>query len=224
MHESNRTRPWHRNLQWLAAAWLALQISAVSAASVNAWVVDQEGEPVDDAVLYLHLLDGQAPPVAPATAEVDQVDKTFIPHVQVVTPGSAVSFPNSDDIRHHVYSFSEAKSFELPLYIGTPASPVIFDQVGVVDLGCNIHDFMRAYILVLASPYYARSSAGQVRLDDLPTGTHQLRIWHPRLVDEQEFMQTVVLTGQDAVNLDVTLELRGELTTRRAPKRRARRY
>lgn len=79
--------------------------------------------------------------------------------------GTRVTFPNRDNIRHHVYSFSSAKKFELPLYIGTPAAPVVFDKPGVVALGCNIHDWMLAYIYVLTTPHFAKTAAdGKARL------------------------------------------------------------
>jgi len=93
-----------------------------------------------------------------------------------------VDFPNHDSIRHHVYSFSPAKRFELPLYIGQPAAPVQFDTPGVVVLGCNIHDWMIAYVYVADSPYYTRSGEdGMASLGPLPAGRYQVRVWHPRL-------------------------------------------
>ncbi len=79
---------------------------------------------------------------------------------------SYVQFPNKDNIRHHVYSFSAARKFELPLYSGTPAQPVLFDKVGVVKLGCNIHDWMIGYIYVTETPYFGKSNAeGRVDMD-----------------------------------------------------------
>lgn len=194
------------------------------AGELTATVVDQNGEPVDDAVIYLQAVDGRPFSAGPVESAVDQVDKAFVPHVQVVTMGSAVAFPNSDDIRHHVYSFSEAKAFELPLYIGTPANPVVFDRPGVVDLGCNIHDFMRGYVLVLETPHHATSDAGRARLPGLPAGRLEIHIWHPRLADEEPLIRNLELGAQETQELELTLELRGDLGARRAPSRRPRRY
>lgn len=222
-HHRSRKRTG-RIVQTLSSLGLVLIMLPVRAGEVTATLVDQNGDPVNDAVMYLQSVNGVTPDYESGTAVVDQVDKAFTPFVQVVTVNSAVDFPNSDDIRHHVYSFSEAKTFELPLYIGTPANPVLFDQTGVVDLGCNIHDFMRGYVLVLETPYFAKSESGRVRLADLPAGQLALRIWHPQLAEDGPISESVELASDDAHHLSLTLELRGELNSRRAPKRRGRRY
>jgi plastocyanin len=137
-------------------------------ATLVATVVDARGGPVADAVIVAAPAAG-ARVAARARDEVDQVDKEFTPRVTVVAVGTAVTFPNNDNVRHHVYSFSPAKRFELPLYAGVPAQPVVFDKPGVVVLGCNIHDWMVGYVYVSESPYFAKTDAsGRVRLDNLP--------------------------------------------------------
>ncbi len=93
------------------------------------------------------------------SATLDQVDKTFVPGLLPIVVGTKVRFPNHDQIQHHVYSFSRTKTFELPLYKGEDAAPVLFDKVGVVKVGCNIHDWMSAIILVLPTPWFARTGA-----------------------------------------------------------------
>ena len=105
-----------------------------------------------------------------------------MPAVSVVPVGSAVDFPNRDTVRHHVYSFSPAKPFELKLYTGKPANPVVFDRAGIAVLGCNIHDHMAAWVVVVETPYFAQSSAaGRATLDDVPAGSYRLRVWHTNL-------------------------------------------
>jgi plastocyanin len=154
---------------------------------VEAMVTDDKGKPIEDAVVSLMSLG--TPPAAPlATAAImDQHDKEFVPYVLPVYLGTRVTFPNRDNIRHHVYSFSSAKKFELPLYIGTPAAPVVFDKPGVIALGCNIHDWMLAYIYVLTTPHFAKTAAdGKARLDGLAPGTYEARVWHPRLRGDTE--------------------------------------
>jgi hypothetical protein len=102
--------------------------------------------------------------------------------VTVVTAGTSVAFPNRDTVRHHVYSFSPIKTFELKLYAGTPANPVVFDKPGIAVLGCNIHDQMAAWIVVVETPYYGRSAqAGVVIMNNVPSGSYHLRVWHPGL-------------------------------------------
>ncbi len=112
-----------------------------------------------------------------------QQGKQFLPGVLVVPVGTSVHFPNRDSVRHHVYSFSPAKKFELKLYTGTPANPVVFERAGVVTLGCNIHDRMVGWVLVVDTPYYTRTPAatGKAQLDNVPPGTCTLRTWHARL-------------------------------------------
>ena len=114
-----------------------------------------------------------------AAAEVAQAERRFVPAVSVVTVGTAVTFPNRDTVRHHVYSFSPAKRFEIKLYVGTPAAPVMFDQPGIAVLGCNIHDQMTAWIVVVATPYFGRSDdSGRWAAASVPPGRYTLRAWH----------------------------------------------
>jgi plastocyanin len=138
------------------------------------------GAPVANAVVELTPQQGVVK-ATPRDAVMDQVNTEFVPRVLVVTAGSRVSFPNSDTTRHQVYSFSPAKRFELPLYSGTPPEPVVFDTAGVVTLGCNIHDAMVGYIVVVASPYHGLSGADGVVALDVPEGDYTARVWHERL-------------------------------------------
>lgn len=144
-------------------------------------VRDDKGRPVKDAVVYASAKGG-VPSVGGGKAVIDQVDKEFVPRVTAVRAGTAVHFPNHDRIRHHVYSFSRARTFEIPLYKGTPAKPVLFDKPGVVVLGCNIHDWMSAYVLVLETPFFSVTGAdGKARIDGLPPGEYDVEAWHPQM-------------------------------------------
>ena len=177
---------------------------------VEAIVKDQDGKPVVDAVVSLTSAGGAAPAARPLFAVMDQVNKEFVPLVLPVMVGTAVSFPNRDNIRHHVYSFSSAKRFELPLYIGTPAAPIVFDTPGVVVLGCNIHDWMVGYVYVSATPYFAKTGAdGRVRLGDVPPGAYEARVWHPRLRGEAEKSgKAVTIADGDPGRLDFVVALK----------------
>ncbi|WP_339524914.1 methylamine utilization protein [Pseudomonas sp. EA_35y_Pfl2_R111] len=158
---------------------LLLFNTPLHAASLQAEVVDSQGQPLANAVLSLR--SEVAPLVAPAAAVMDQRSQQFAPNVLAVRSGTSVSFPNSDNIRHHVYSFSLAKRFELRLYQGTPSEPVIFDKPGVVVLGCNIHDWMVGYVYVTDDPWFAVSDAqGKLNLEQLPAGTFTVSLWHPQ--------------------------------------------
>lgn len=138
------------------------------------------GGPVAGAIVSLQS-PAAAAAVSPAPGTMDQRKSRFVPDLLVVQAGSEVAFPNSDKIRHNVYSFSPAKRFELPLYKGSAPARVRFDTPGVVAVGCNIHDWMVAHILVLDTPHWAVSDpAGQVRLN-VPPGNYSLQAWHPGL-------------------------------------------
>ncbi len=166
----------------MLAAWLGLSMGPSIAASVQLTVVDEQGRPVPGAVVFLD--SPQASKVVRPMAQVDmaQQNKRFVPDVLLVTRGTPVAFPNRDTVRHHVYSFSPTKRFELKLYVGTPAQPVVFDQPGVAVLGCNIHDQMIAWVVVVDTPYRAQADAdGRVVLDNVPPDAYQLRLWHQRL-------------------------------------------
>ena len=154
--------------------------SAAHGASMQAQVSDAAGKPLADAVVY-------AIPGAPSDARppraavaVEQIDREFVPYVSVVQAGTTVTFPNRDPILHHVYSFSPAKPFEIKLYTGKSPTEVLFDKPGVVALGCNIHDWMIGYVLVVQTPHFAKTDAnGVARLRDLPAGAYDLHAWHP---------------------------------------------
>ena len=117
----------------------------------------------------------------------------FSPFVTVVPVGAEVSFPNRDNVRHHVYSFSSAKTFELKLYGHDESRSVRFDKVGVVALGCNIHDAMLAYVVVVDTPFAGKSGAdGQVAIRKLPVGTATLTVWHPYMkTPKNQITQTI---------------------------------
>lgn len=188
---------------------LALPLAQAQAAtqSVSGRVTGSDGAAVSGAVVFVQT---PAPVSArPGTmAVVDQVNKTFVPGVLPIVVGTTVRFPNHDQIRHHVYSFSPTKTFELPLYKGEDAPPVLFDKVGVVKIACNIHDWMSGIILVLPSAHFAVTDAeGKFVLDDLPNGTYTLVAWHAlsKLKPEQT-AQTVQVPGAiDSVNFTLTL-------------------
>lgn len=163
------------------ATGLRSESSAAALNSVAIDVVDLAGKPLEKTVVWAVPLSGQSLP-APAGmgAEIRQRDARFIPEVTPVRVGTAVSFPNEDDVRHNVYSFSPAKKFSISLYLGTPAEPVVFDKPGEVVIGCNIHDRMVAYVLALETPYFATTGRdGAVRLAGLVPGEYELRAWHP---------------------------------------------
>jgi plastocyanin len=154
------------------------------AATLDVEMREHTGKLLADAVVTL-----QGPIDQPAIqldADMDQRGQQFAPHVLAVHSGTPIRFPNSDNIRHQVYSFSPAKRFELRLYKGTPSDPVLFDKPGVVVLGCNIHDSMLGYVYVTDDPRFGVTDAqGKLALDNLPAGDYRVTLWHPLLTGMQ---------------------------------------
>jgi len=193
--------------------------AALAQNEIVATVVDAKGNAVADAVVVAVPADGAMRLPARRDAVVDQVDKEFTPKVNAILVGTPVIFPNHDNVRHQVYSFSRAKRFELPLYAGIPAQPVLFDTPGVVVLGCNIHDWMVGYIYVSESPYFAKTRAdGKAVIADLPAKSYVVRVWHPQLEGgEATTKKSVDLTGRRRVEVEWTLKLKPEVRVRRSP-------
>ena len=130
--------------------------------------------------------------------------------------GTRVVFPNRDNVQHHVYSVSAAKKFEIPLYIGESTATILFDRPGQVTLGCNIHDWMVAYILVLDTPYFSKTGRdGTAGISGLPPGSYRLEVWHPRLSGKVE--RSLVIAGPADTEQVVSVTLRPDRRIRRAP-------
>jgi plastocyanin len=184
MSRLHRRPPTDMRRALLAAGfWVALGAIA-AAGDLQVKVQSAAGIPAPNVIVYAT----PKIPVAEAAAKttIDQIDRQFVPRVSVVQAGTAVAFPNSDNIRHSVYSFSPPKVFTLKLYAGKPASPVVFDKPGIVVLGCNIHDNMLAWVLVVETPYFARTNAnGVATLKNIAAGDYTLRAWREPMAAEQ---------------------------------------
>jgi plastocyanin len=152
---------------------------ACRAGELSVSVIDASGRGVPDVVVIVSPAAPLAVPASPA-AVMDQRNRTFSPRILVVRAGTSVEFPNNDTVSHQVYSFSPAKKFQLSLYKGQLHPPVTFDRSGLVVLGCNIHDQMVAWVVVVDTPYFGKTSAnGLVELKELPVGDYELRTWYP---------------------------------------------
>ncbi|HDY85349.1 MAG TPA: methylamine utilization protein [Methylophaga aminisulfidivorans] len=173
-------------------------------------MTNQEGVPLSDVVIE---------PIFQSTsttqnsihklASIDQIDKQFKPRQIVIQKGQLVEFPNSDNIRHHVYSFSKAHVFELKLYANKPKSPILFEHAGVVVLGCNIHDSMIGYIYVADSNDAVQSDAsGQATLS-VESNVSQIRVWHSNQAVSAEIQNIIdinSLTNANDKGLEITIE------------------
>lgn len=210
----------------LFSAFLFYSGQPANAGEVAIKVVDAKNNPLKGSVIYAMPATGKAPVVEKGkTAMMDQINKEFIPIIMAVQTGTAVGFPNNDNIRHHVYSISPAKKFELPLYIGTPANSMVFDKPGIVALGCNIHDWMLAYIIVVDTPYFTVTGEdGSGKIKDIPNGKYRLMAWHYRMKDAPEATAVDAQVSPDGYEKIFTINLKPEFRVQRAPSISGRSY
>lgn len=184
---------------------LGLPSAYVSAAEFAVLVVDQQGMPIANVVV-----ESPGAAVAEASSEIaiiDQVNKRFVPMVVAIQKGQSVNFPNNDNIRHHVYSFSAIKQFSTELYADSPGAPVTFDQSGIAVLGCNIHDSMVGYIYVSEWQNFAVSDAsGLVRFNQSAI-PEQIVIWHPWSTDKDNRREVSTASVNEGGTLEVQLNI-----------------
>ena len=176
-----KPRTHFQTLRSVGVAVFALLLTThLLAGQISVRVKDSAGQPVNDAVVYANILSGTPPNRPKRDVSVEQINKEFVPLVSVLQTGTMVNFPNRDEVRHHVYSFSLAKTFEIKLYSGVPGKPILFDKPGEVVLGCNIHDTMLAYMLVVDTPIFAKTDKrGVAVLDGLSAGEYEVHAWTP---------------------------------------------
>jgi plastocyanin len=168
---------------WLTCALTLGVVSAASAASLTVHSFDADGKPMPDVAIALYPkfsipFDRAIPP----DAVVAQQNMQFVPYLTVIRTGSRVSFPNRDNMEHHLKSFSATKEFEFKIYSSGTPPPVVFDRPGPVGLHCLIHDWMQGFIYVVDTPFYGATDAGgATSLDSLPEGKYEVRAWHPTM-------------------------------------------
>jgi plastocyanin len=186
-----------------------LMVNIANAADLHLSVFDQQNQPLAKAVAALV---PETPVIFPQQkAIIDQKNNLFVPDLLVVRTNTQIYFPNSDDVRHHVYSFSAAKKFELRLYHGKTAEPILFDQPGKVVLGCNIHDSMVAHIFILDTDYYQISSTdGKLDFTDIPPGNYRLQLFHPQM--DSEYMEEKIQLTNNPMSKSMKLEVQPKAT------------
>lgn len=194
----------------LAAAAIAGFATTAPAATLDLQVLGADGRPIAEAVAWLESAATRSAVRPLPVQEIEQKDRQFTQRVTVVPVGTAIDFPNRDKVRHHVYSVSPAKTFDLKLYIGKPANPVVFDRAGVAVLGCNIHDEMLAWVVAVPTPWFGLSAAnGHIRLADVPAGSYELVVWHPDLPTGARAQAQTVRLGNADLALKTQLPVQG---------------
>jgi plastocyanin len=198
-------------------AFGALLAGPAHAEALSVVVRDQSGVPVKDAVVTVHPAEAAEQSSTPSIFEIIQENLAFSPAVTVIPKGSTVSFVNKDPVRHHVFSFSKAKRFDLRLFGKDEVRTVDFETAGTVAIGCNIHDNMIAYLRIVETPHAERTDAsGAVRFDGIGPGDVVLRVWHPdQRAPEKQIAQSLALTAEP-LDHDVEIRLRKRRTPRAA--------
>jgi len=186
----------------LALPGFAAGETAAPAGNIRVRILDRDGGPVPEVVVSARPLDAVAAPRAAAPTErMNQQQLAFEPHILIVSTGTEIAFPNEDDVRHHVYSFSPAKQFNFSIDSKATHDAIRFDVPGVVTLGCNIHDEMLAYIVVVDTPHFAKTGVdGSVELTGLEAGRYEVSIWSSRIAQKNlpDSVEIAVVEGEVA--------------------------
>jgi plastocyanin len=156
-----------------------------------------------DAVVYIDSIPGKtfAPPTTPVT--LDQVNLRFTPHVLPVLAGTNVAFPNSDPVRHNVFSPTASWKFNLGTYPRGSTKFRVFDKPGAFTLLCNVHAEMSAYVIVTETPYFAvTDKAGAFTIRHIPPGTYLLKTWHAKA---RPFTRNITVAEGGIRNLEIEL-------------------
>lgn len=195
------------------AVILGLSLAAPSRAGVlSVMLTTPQGRPAPNAVVTVRPQGfvAHGPIRFPWPYRMAQKEMQFLPYVLIVPVGAEVAFPNQDPFKHHVYSFSASKPFELKLYSRDETRTVRFDRTGVISLGCNIHDDMTAFIRVVDTPFAIKSGArGEAEIRDIPAGPAILTVWHPFQKGRGgETTRQISIPASGALNLAIALDLR----------------
>jgi plastocyanin len=189
--------------QLFACILIAFMCPVAIAESIK--ISDQFGNPIENVVISFTTSEA-IKSENPDIVIMDQIDKQFTPRVLVVQKNQTVSFPNSDDIRHHLYSFSKPKPFEFKMFKGGESKQLTFDQTGIVVLGCNIHDQMVGYIYVAENKHTVMTNDQGIA--ELTSAGLDVKLWHSRLSVNKIERKDVKLAASDSEHpIPITLTL-----------------
>lgn len=208
--------PAIRTLIAIGTLSLTPMLTAHADSALQLRVLDRDGLPVPEVAVYARSLNAAAAGNDPSkagigpggragaaavvsTASMNQHELAFEPHILIVATGTAIDFSNSDDVRHHVYSFSEARAFDFSINSGSVHESLRFDVPGLVTLGCNVHDKMLGFILIVDTPHFAKTNGeGIVEFQGLAPGSYEFALWTPRLAAKHLPAPSRVDLGADA--------------------------
>lgn len=198
----------------LSLLTVSLNVSATNLTGV----VTNDNEPVFEAVITAVGSLKAKPVLATSPRKMDQKHREFVSHILAVHAGESVLFPNSDNIKHHIYSFSPANSFEIQLYKDVSPKPIIFDKAGIVVLGCNIHDWMVGYVYVSDAPFMTQTNEKGEWSLNLPPDDYTVTLWHPNLDTPNNVqVQQIKITTEKLVPIEQKITLKTTSRTGKPP-------
>lgn len=188
------------------------------ALTLRGTVLTMDGKPVAESVITAVGTIKTKPVLATSPRKMDQKHREFMSHILAVHVGESVIFPNSDNIQHHIYSFSPANSFEVQLYKDVAPKPIKFDKAGIVVLGCNIHDWMVGYVHVSDVPYITQTNEKGEWLLNLPADDYTLTLWHPNLDTPNNVqVQQIKMTTEKSAPIEQKITLKTTSRTGKPP-------
>ena len=168
---------------------------------VQVQVNNVNNQPLANMVVYLEPLANQVVPQQNKTVEISQHSKSFIPYISVSQKSDKVNFVNKDDITHHIYSADSENKFSFKIRAGETDSSAHFDHAAEIAMGCNIHDWMSGYLLVVDTPYFAKTNEQGVASFTLTElGNYRVVVWHPQMRAENNRM----IVEKDLLSAEIT--------------------
>ncbi|WP_052380247.1 MULTISPECIES: cupredoxin domain-containing protein [unclassified Pseudoalteromonas] len=180
--------------------------SQVLANYTTVTVLDPKLAAIEGVVVYLSPLDkSSVNSHTTQTLIISQNNKKFTPYIAVLQKGQKIKFKNQDDVTHHIYSVSGQNRFDFKVKAGGHKDNINISTAGEIAMGCNIHDWMSGYVLVVDTPYFNKTtSSGISNFENIPSGNYKLTIWHPQLeTNNNEFVTDIMI--QKTQNFKVTL-------------------
>jgi plastocyanin len=184
---------------------LAVASSPGLAGTISGTVDAKPAKFKQNAVVYIESIEGEfSPPEEPVL--MDQKNLTFEPHVLPILVGTTVSFLNSDNVLHNVFSPDKcAEKFNLGSWPQGETREYTFSDTGCVAVMlCNVHPEMESFVLSLSNPYFAATDKeGAFTISDVPPGEYVLKVWHEKLkTDPQE----VTVPEKDSIEVSFLLK------------------
>ncbi len=194
----------NKSLGYLACIVFSLLHAAVIAAELDVQLTGNQTT-LANVVVYLDPTANITLPVTNKTVEIGQQDKAFTPYISVMQLGSDVTFTNKDDITHHIYSPIGKNKFDFKIRAGEKHTKRDFVESGEVAMGCNIHDWMSGYLLILETPYFEKTDEnGRSSFRNIEAGEYQLTIWHPQLnTPDNKIVKVITLENSQQLTFDV---------------------